>query len=539
MIAVKEAGIPLADDFVQGVINSTLLNDDGVGIAYKREGSADIKILKGLVHPRAIEAVFENLNFQPGDEIIAHSRMGTSGLRASENCHPFILNPSGQLEDIACTQAITNYPVFVHNGVLSKYAQSKSAYPDTAHFAKEFLLKNMSDITVEGTRDFINASDIAGKYAFLFPVEGPGLVMAGEDFQEEEYGKFSTYAYNHTYNKEYATLKSLQNLKDTIKSINRLGETVTIFKHELDVIMSLKDVHYTTPPIKLPMVQQQQPVKPKFSYPDQPFSMQIPQDYLLDKRSSKPEVPKTPTTEPATPPVRAKDKPLVDKEKRNLNNIINMPLTVAKMIQSYVKTLGLDEKPSQEEFEDVSHNLGYIVEKSFGNYFSAFDPSKFNCAEYFIHCEIDPHNTHLEKGRVYYLSFNGTKTTKRRDGKIYFTASYFEGDKVKVSVPTDSDEIVKYCTCIPREPFQEKYEDLMEIHERLKEPTKSSMKMLYKRLLIANRIGKETIVIKRFNSLRFNRYAIAEFLYEHRELYNVDNMNADLVPRPFQIGMVI
>jgi len=119
---VKPQGALIPDKYLK---NSFENNDDGAGIAYSRDNR--LHIIKGIFNKEQfIKCVRKAEKIAQGDMLI-HCRIGTSGLRNKENCHPHIVN---------------NSTVLIHNGILDIKIPKKSTESDTIVFIKKYL-KNL------------------------------------------------------------------------------------------------------------------------------------------------------------------------------------------------------------------------------------------------------------------------------------------------------------------------------------------------------------------------------------------------------------
>lgn len=104
-------------------------NPDGAGFMYqskKEDGTPYVHVEKGFFDFKTFFDAYKDHVFgKAADKAIAiHFRIGTSGLKDVNNCHPHIL-----ADDFA----------FIHNGILSSYAKAKSDFSDTHHFMNEVL----------------------------------------------------------------------------------------------------------------------------------------------------------------------------------------------------------------------------------------------------------------------------------------------------------------------------------------------------------------------------------------------------------------
>ncbi len=146
---VKPQGKNIPDEYLE---NSFENNNDGAGIAYAKDGK--IYIVKGIFDKKQfIQEVRKAEKVAQGDMLI-HCRIGTSGLKDKNNCHPHIVN-----DDL----------VMIHNGVLDIDVPKKSKVSDTVIFIEKYLKKLPKDfVTNEPIIHLIEKAIGKGnKFAFL------------------------------------------------------------------------------------------------------------------------------------------------------------------------------------------------------------------------------------------------------------------------------------------------------------------------------------------------------------------------------------
>ena len=97
-------------------------NPDGAGLAYSKDNT--LYYIKGIFDKETfIQAVREAENECDGAMLI-HCRIGTSGLKDKENCHPHIVNER---------------TVMIHNGILDINVPKNSNVSDTVIFVRDLL----------------------------------------------------------------------------------------------------------------------------------------------------------------------------------------------------------------------------------------------------------------------------------------------------------------------------------------------------------------------------------------------------------------
>ena len=146
---VKPQNKTISDEYLENCFEN---NSDGAGIAYANNGK--LYIVKGIFDKQKfIQAVRKAEKFAEGDMLI-HCRIGTSGLKNKNNCHPHIVN---------------NNLVMIHNGILNIDVPENSRYSNTVIFIKKYLkplnqdfIKNKGIIKL--IENFIGKNN---KFAFL------------------------------------------------------------------------------------------------------------------------------------------------------------------------------------------------------------------------------------------------------------------------------------------------------------------------------------------------------------------------------------
>ena len=102
--------------------NSFDNNQDGGGVAYSKNGK--VHIIKGIFSKKKFVKTVRFAEKEADGAILIHCRIGTSGLKDENNCHPHVVNDE-------C--------VLMHNGVLSITVPSGSKISDTVIFINEYL----------------------------------------------------------------------------------------------------------------------------------------------------------------------------------------------------------------------------------------------------------------------------------------------------------------------------------------------------------------------------------------------------------------
>lgn len=119
---VKPQGKTISDEILTNCFEN---NPDGAGLAYACNG--ELYYVKGIFDVKSfIAAVREAEKHAQGDMLI-HCRIGTSGLKDKNNCHPHIVNER---------------TVMIHNGILDVAVPKNSKVSDTVIYIDQYL-KNL------------------------------------------------------------------------------------------------------------------------------------------------------------------------------------------------------------------------------------------------------------------------------------------------------------------------------------------------------------------------------------------------------------
>jgi hypothetical protein len=198
LISIAPKGMDkYSEFFIKAIRQGATNNSDGSGFAVKYVNGV-IYIHKGFKTPDELIDALKEKKIPRAAELVVHSRIGTSGLVSTENCHPFVVNEHNSII-LKNKEYITDFPVMAHNGVFSKFTDRQSIYSDTYHFVQKFLgVPEVRDILERDLEkfsflfkdNFINFN----KIAILFPKKDKEMITIG-DFTEEKGYKFSNRGY--------------------------------------------------------------------------------------------------------------------------------------------------------------------------------------------------------------------------------------------------------------------------------------------------------------------------------------------------------
>lgn len=208
---VKPQGTEISDEYLKNCFEN---NPDGAGIAYAKDGK--LYIVKGIFNQNTfIKTVREAEKLAEGDMLI-HCRIGTSGKKDKENCHPHIVNDS---------------VVMIHNGILDIDVPRNSKVSDTIIFIQEYLKDLPKDFItnpaiLKMVEKFIGCKN---KFAFLnnkgesaICNKNAGIMKDGIWYSNDT---FSFYGYYYP----YTDSELLEYFEDSIdlldeEDLNQLGE---------------------------------------------------------------------------------------------------------------------------------------------------------------------------------------------------------------------------------------------------------------------------------------------------------------------------
>lgn len=160
-------------------------NKDGIGIAWRKGGSTEIKYKKGIKNEDYVTEI-KKLGLIDEDTLIVHFRYISAGTVTKENCHPFVL--SRKQEEILSLEGIAKEGLVFHNGTMEYYTTDKSKFSDTYHFVKKFMcIKEIQDILKRDTEEFtalFSSRLNSGRFAFMFPTKD---IYLGDFIKDEGY----------------------------------------------------------------------------------------------------------------------------------------------------------------------------------------------------------------------------------------------------------------------------------------------------------------------------------------------------------------
>ncbi len=118
---VKPQGTEISDEYLENCFDN---NRDGAGIAYAKDGK--LYVIKGIFDKKQFIKEVRKAEKVAQGSMLIHCRIGTSGLKDKNNCHPHIVNDN---------------LVMIHNGILDVDVPKNSKVSDTVIFIETYLKK--------------------------------------------------------------------------------------------------------------------------------------------------------------------------------------------------------------------------------------------------------------------------------------------------------------------------------------------------------------------------------------------------------------
>lgn len=177
IIAIKPKGKPMFQADTIRVMFSH--NPDGAGLMFYDAEQKQVRIEKGFMNAAELLDYLNQFDFT-STVVILHFRIGTSGYRDANNCHPFPIygeNTISGFTDLA----------MAHNGILKNYLPPKGApYNDTRYFIMKRVRRlEKGFIHHERTLKKIAKEIDSNKLVFLD--KNGTLAMVGEFIEDDGY----------------------------------------------------------------------------------------------------------------------------------------------------------------------------------------------------------------------------------------------------------------------------------------------------------------------------------------------------------------
>lgn len=204
LIAVKPCGIKLPKD--EYLKTAERKNSDGMGIAYWKHGTLEVKIKKDFINIKELLDYIHS-NITEEDALVIHFRLATHGLKDIGNRHPFPISKDGNLlraPFLICDSAVA------HNGVIREYG-IHATYSDTQKFimdilSSDIIKNNLENPTIQKlVNHFIDGDRLAilQKDGFIWTfgeyVEEDGILYSNSGYKPFLNLSHSSYWNNHNY----------------------------------------------------------------------------------------------------------------------------------------------------------------------------------------------------------------------------------------------------------------------------------------------------------------------------------------------------
>lgn len=196
LIAIAGKGTDkYSEEFLNGIINGSLTNTDGIGYAFKKNRSKKVYISKGYDDISKVISSLKSKRLGLNDELVVHLRIGNRGKVSVEMCHPFVVAKDSI--EILQNHTYVDKPIMVHNGTFTAYT-NYDGFSDTYKFIKEFMyhpsLIEMLKTDEKFFKDLFSVKLSTNKLAFLFPNDDTDLIRVGY-FQENNGYYYSNDSY--------------------------------------------------------------------------------------------------------------------------------------------------------------------------------------------------------------------------------------------------------------------------------------------------------------------------------------------------------
>lgn len=133
IIIVKKSEVDIPSKKILAECNNN--NPDGIGIAYLKAGSCQVRIKKDFKNVKKLYN-FLDANIDKKDLLMIHFRIATSGNVDKGNRHPFPISDNrGLMREL---NVITNMAMS-HNGILSQHSWMNTKFSDSQKFVMNVL----------------------------------------------------------------------------------------------------------------------------------------------------------------------------------------------------------------------------------------------------------------------------------------------------------------------------------------------------------------------------------------------------------------
>lgn len=165
---VKQKDANITDETLRACFQA---NPDGAGLAFAKEGK--LYYLKGIFNEDEFIQAVRKYEQESEGAMLIHCRIGTSGLKDKENCHPHVIN---------------EHCVMIHNGILDIDVPKESKISDTVLYVEKHL-RNLPERFMDNKEIMrLISNDIGVNNKFCFLNEKGEYAIANEREGEWENG---------------------------------------------------------------------------------------------------------------------------------------------------------------------------------------------------------------------------------------------------------------------------------------------------------------------------------------------------------------
>lgn len=191
---VKPKGTTISDEYLENCFEN---NPDGAGVAYSKDN--ELYIAKGIFNKDMFIKTVRGAEEKADGAILIHCRIGTSGLKDSNNCHPHIVNKN---------------LVMIHNGILHVDVPKDSLVSDTVIFVQKYLtplkksflkdktLVNLIEMAI-GSNNKLCFLDNKGDYTIINESAGDWVDGIWYSNSSYSHGKITYPVYDDEYYNKY------------------------------------------------------------------------------------------------------------------------------------------------------------------------------------------------------------------------------------------------------------------------------------------------------------------------------------------------
>lgn len=162
VIVYKPRGISLPSMHI--LKECTRINKDGIGFMFPQNGL--VRIRRGFSSVHSMLMSLKDMGFDEDLPLIMHFRIGTSGIKAPINSHPFPI--SNNRGDFFKLNHVFDMGI-AHNGILYQWSRNDDIFCDTARYIM-IALSGMTNMAILKSRDLDKIDKMLpiGKFAIMY-----------------------------------------------------------------------------------------------------------------------------------------------------------------------------------------------------------------------------------------------------------------------------------------------------------------------------------------------------------------------------------